>query len=561
MVKYFPSSFRLKKLMKEPFFFVVFIGSIITLYLLLVQIRIGVPYYDVFNYLNNALYFSGKGVGNVLFLPPLIPFFTSLIFRMGYISPNVIFIIDAFIFIGGIIGFYILLRERFSPISSFAGVMIFLSFPLILAWAVSGGIDIPAVSFSIWAVYSLVKGVKKDSRWLYLVFPFYFLALLTRYTAVLMIFPLVLYLIFQHKRVEKLKRIILGGLIPLIIFLPILLYFSLQTDIITPLFNLLYSTVFISSTVIPDVAYNPYQWHYLENIMKYISICPLPGKYQELLNPSQTMASIFSYFLIIISLIGLLVQIYSFFHEKIFKSSDYKFKYKNKILLALIGLLIIVLVITWSKFTYLLSEILVFSILYLIYYYFQDYTSDYLQLDLLFISWFLSYFIFHSILPIKVDRYFVTMTPALAYFLLLGLTGFYKQIKVSFKYLNIKSGIYYVIISILLLSLSVVAYADHTPKRVFVYQIEEASDWLMEYDPNYQDKIIYSDYAPAVGWYLKKEVATAAPRDTGDPMIFSQILKDRGVYYYIDTLSDPKLNLTGFQIIKRIGIVAIYQRI
>lgn len=69
---------KLKKIYQDPLFILIVITTIITFYLLNVQIRIGVPYFDVFNYLNNGLYFAGMGNGNFLYLPPFIPILNSL---------------------------------------------------------------------------------------------------------------------------------------------------------------------------------------------------------------------------------------------------------------------------------------------------------------------------------------------------------------------------------------------------------------------------------------------------------------------------------------------------
>jgi len=58
-----------------PLFMLILITVVLIAYLLTIQIRIGVPYWDVFNYLNNALFFAGiNGGGVTTYLPPLIPF-------------------------------------------------------------------------------------------------------------------------------------------------------------------------------------------------------------------------------------------------------------------------------------------------------------------------------------------------------------------------------------------------------------------------------------------------------------------------------------------------------
>ena len=143
-------------------------------YLLSVQMRIGVPYWDVYNYLNNAIIFAGMGgenINTINYLSPLVPFLTSLVFRMGYVSINAIFIISAIFFILGVLGLYFILKERFNPIQSLSGTLIFISFPVVLSWAVSGCTDIPGISLSISSILFLVIGLKKDSRFLYLILP------------------------------------------------------------------------------------------------------------------------------------------------------------------------------------------------------------------------------------------------------------------------------------------------------------------------------------------------------------------------------------------------------
>jgi hypothetical protein len=141
--------YSIRKLTKKPLFILLLITGIITVYLFYKQIYIGVPYYDVFVYLNNALIFAGIPVANlsVIYLSPLMPFLTSLVFRAGYISANALFILDAVLFILAVAGLYLLFKQRFNEIQSFSGSSIFLSFPLIFTWAVSGAIDIPGVAF------------------------------------------------------------------------------------------------------------------------------------------------------------------------------------------------------------------------------------------------------------------------------------------------------------------------------------------------------------------------------------------------------------------------------
>ena len=247
---------KLSKIYRNPLFILTAITVGITIYLLIVQIKIGVPYWDVFNYLNNALYFMGTGVGGVLSLPPFLPLLTSIFFRMGLLSVYVIFILTSIIFVIGVIGLYLLLKERFNPMQSFTACIIFISFPVVMSWAATGGIDIPSVSFSIWAIYFTVVGVKKDSRFLYLVLPFVLLAVLTRYTAGLILIPILLYLLMNKNHIKNLKKIILVAFIEFLALTIAFTYFYVNLGTTMLIFNLFISITSSSYTGMGDVAYN-----------------------------------------------------------------------------------------------------------------------------------------------------------------------------------------------------------------------------------------------------------------------------------------------------------------
>ena len=244
---------------KSTFFKLLIIVLIVTIYLIIDQVYVGVPYYDVYVYLNNALIYAGNPVGNlsVIFLSPLMPFLTSLFFRIGLISVNTLFVLDGIVFIFGVMGLYLLFRMRFNEIQSTVGCLIFLSFPLIYSWAVSGGIDIPGVSFSIWVVYLLVKGIRENPKYLYLVIPMLSVAFLARYTEVMLIFPIFLYLLINKDFIENLKKIIAGSLAGLLLIIPFLIYFYIKLGTLNSLTNLLTSSIIGSNGAINDVGFNP----------------------------------------------------------------------------------------------------------------------------------------------------------------------------------------------------------------------------------------------------------------------------------------------------------------
>ncbi len=548
---------NLRALTGQYSFWLVIITLVVTIYVLSVQVRIGVPYWDVFNYLNNALFFAGlegPGAGTIS-LSPLLPFITSLFFRLGLVSPAVIMALDALLFILGVLGLFYLFKTRFSELVSFAGCVLYLSLAVLLPWTASGGIDVPAVSLSIWAVYFLVRGSTGRPRLLYLVAPTLVLAILTRYTAGLLVVPLLLYYLLRDQHLKNLKALSLGLLVTLILASPLVWYFYTRMGSWDVIWNLLVSTATTSPAAMDDVAYNPNPWFYLKNLPSYISLAPFQGSYSTLLNPSRGYTSPLAYLTLLLGGSGLLIYLY-----RILKSSITGLPFSRAlfsrylIFLAFLGFLLL----SFNQTSYLVSVGLVLALGYLAGTSLRG-EKEHLSLDLLFLAWFLSYLIFHSILPIKVDRYFITMAPSLAYFLILGISQHLNTLRTRKPSLNGKwIGLVLVLV---LLGSTTITYAGHTPQKVFVVYLEDAGDWITHQDPQYRDRVIASDYSAALSWYLKKDVKGAFPRFYRTPEDFAGYLQSQGVDYYVDSLSKPKPDLPGYQQVASFQMVTIYRRI
>jgi hypothetical protein len=138
--------------------------SIVVYYRVRMQTTIG-PFWDTYSFLDNALEYAGMGTGYIeLDRSPFLPFLTSILFRMGFVSEMAISLMEGLIFIFGVTGLYLLLKLRFNPLESLAGSTIYISFPVILAWLGIGYLDIAAVALSIWAVYLTILAVKKKPK-------------------------------------------------------------------------------------------------------------------------------------------------------------------------------------------------------------------------------------------------------------------------------------------------------------------------------------------------------------------------------------------------------------
>ncbi|WP_394700813.1 glycosyltransferase family 39 protein [uncultured Methanobacterium sp.] len=556
------SSSKVPEKLKNPLFILTIITTAIAIILSAVQITRGVNYFDVFTYLNVALQYSGARCGGITVnsIPPLMPFLTSLIFRTGFISSSVIIILDAIIFIFGVIGLYLLLKQRFNEIQSFTGCLIYISLPLVFSWAASGSIDVPAISFSIWTMYFMVKGIEQDSKYLSLVIPMFVVAIFTRYTTAILIIPLIFYFTVGTSFLQNVKKHLKQVIIPLFIIIPFLIYAYLKITYLASLILLVTnSLIFGKSFGVGDAAYNTDNLYYLHNLLNYIAVGPINGSYYQILSPSQGSVSFLAIITAILVLCGLGIHIYTILKKKqeVMKGVD-----KGMILqLSILGILVIAAFFSFFRAPYLLTDIIVLFICLLIYYLLGDVDGKNLRMDLFFMLWFFTFFIMHSVTTLKVDRYLITIAPALAYFIFLGLSVLIEKYKYKIKKESLRSWGLYLIIGMIFLTSTAVTFAGHTPNTCLIKYIEPTAQWLEEYDPQYQDKIIFSDYSPAMSWSLNTTVFTGVLRDYSDENEFSSMLINSGAEYYIDVLSETKPTLNGFRVIKETDLIRVYQRI
>ena len=125
-------------------------------------------------------------------------------------------------------------------------------------------------------------------------------------------------------------------------------------------------------------------------------------------------------------------------------------------------------------------------------------------------AWFMAFFIFSSIFVIKDARYFLLMAPPVAYFMILGLSEISNALNFKIKDINVV----FPIIALILTSIILFSTATQLPIimqgnngiKLTDEQTEMASQWLEINDPNYKNKIIYSDLSPNFSWYLNTNV-------------------------------------------------------
>jgi 4-amino-4-deoxy-L-arabinose transferase-like glycosyltransferase len=533
------------------------IVSLITYYRILVQFDIG-PVFDSFVFLSNALVFAGHSTGySELLRPPLFSFIISLIFRLGYVSANTIFVVDGILFVFGAIGLYMLFKLKFNDLESFLGGLLYATFPIVLTYLGFGFSDLASVSFSIWAIYSMVLAVKKDSRFFYLAFPFAMFAFLTRYNSGLLIFPIFLYILMNRDKIN-IKNFFSGIMASFVVILPVFIFFYEKFgNIIYPFINFGSSSTGVSVSTI-SASYNPNIFYFVQMFPAYTGI--------------QTINII---------LIMILVSVLFLFSRYILKG-QYKnwvnylsLKGVSKIKWVLFVVIGILFIASFGKTVYIVSEIIFFVLSYQLYDLIRNRIKS-IDLHIMFLSWFMAFFIFSSVFVIKDDRYFLLMAPAVSYFMILILSKISN--KVNFKIRNI--NIVFPIIAIILTSFILLSTVNEIPNILHAnndelianQQIELASQWFANYDPNYKNQNIYSDLSPNFSWYLKTDVKqmpvfknnqtfinvnnnSFTQKDSND---FNRYLVANNVDYYLCIRQG--LNLTSYIPIKQIGSVIIYKR-
>ncbi len=529
------------------------------------------PIWDTYDLLADAALFSGKSIGYFdLIRPPVMSILTSLYFRMDGLVIWPIMLIDGIIFILGSIGLYILFKLRFDNVTSFLGALLFVSFPITLMFVARGLTDLPSICIALGGLLFTVMAVKKDTRFFYLAFPILMIAFFTRFSTALVIFPVFLYILMNKDEIESVKDILIGILISILVISPFAIFFAMNFE--NPLYVFL-DFFKSSSSSIADSSASSMVFCYNTDFFYYAKLIP-QWTWPEGL------------YVVIFIIIGIISSLFRKMKSKQTKTEYRKlladklnllFENNGKIKLFLSLLLALIFILTLQNVHYIISELLFFCFLFCLYELLKIYKFTNLEYDFLFLSWFMAFFIFHSVYVIKDFRYLIAMAPAIAYFLMRGFALVTSQFKFKIKKISIvqlSGGIL-----ILLTLLSVFAYLPTIPEtNVYLKEMNDnsvnLSTFLIDYDPEYKTKVIYSDYWPYTAWNLKRNISRMPSfRDnqvlfTGaqnynftkeDMMAYNRQLDDNKADYYFSRRAG--LNLTNYKLIKQVNDFILYERV
>lgn len=533
---------------------------------LISQYNIGIANWDTYLYLENGRLFAKMGWGDVPSISPVLPMALAKLFLIsGHVYPEAIFTLDLVFYILGVVSLYLLFRYKFNQNISFLGSLIYATFTLLYSWVCIGGNDIIGVSGTILTVYLIVISNKYSYKFYLLALPVAAYSFLSRYTAGVMIFAILFFILINKVNLKEIKYIVLGSILGVISISWFLYEFNKALNTPFPFIGQFTGTV--QNTPVLDSGYVPDNLYFIRNLPQYLSSYVNINDFDSLVNPSNNIPTIFSYILIILMIIGFIVLIYKVY--SVITSSNKKFlTNKNMLLLAILSIVAIICIVTIGT-SYIITIALFLVVLGGLYYLLEDYDIDKLDYEFLMITLFVVYLVFQSILTTKNDRYFITVLPFIAYFITCAFEFIYGIIK---KKLNISYGfvdITHIITACIVIFLvaSSLTYTANIPQKNHYNDIEEACTWLTEYDGNLTNQtMITSDNWPAVTWYLNiyAERGVLDVYNQSQIWLFSkQRLSQNDTHhaasYYIDTNNKVKADYPGFTKIYNKGDVTIYQ--
>ena len=494
---------------------------------------------DLYVYLAAALDYAGLNVNHIsdpsyLVNSPVICFLTSILFRLGFIDTLSIFIVTGFFGILGILGMYVFLKIRFSPLLSFTGSLLYSSFSITLLYFACGLLDVPAVAMIIWTLV-FTFAIDKDNRFYVLVGILYVLTFFTKYTNTYIISLIALYVLKNHDVIELVKNIVYDKrlfiqkssdffksnefkwmFISVIISLTFLLYMfhvllSLGSDL---------GYFGMASSSLSNFAPNSFRFGYISDkffyIKNYLNLlyCDkiiFDGMVPEFLNPSPL-----AYLLILILISGFLLKIRKS-RDNINGFIGEIFKHK---FLCLLILILCCISIMGIKVSYIITLFSIWTICIILMHLAKKYCGniDNLGVSLVCFCLFTFYLIVFSLMDIKSLRYILPTFPAFAYFVIYSLDQILNFIGNNFDNPNLNKDKFEIkdsyfisrfltIIFIILLLFIIFNFPSTVEYDDSAIQIDSVANYLIDYDDNYMNKEIgASGGIRFYEWYFNKDV-------------------------------------------------------
>lgn len=536
---------KLKKILLDIFYVVVIIiiAAIICYFRLKVQyLPERGPGFDGLAFLSNGLKMAGISNYFEIARPPLLPLLLSLFFRMGLINETIAYLIDAFFFTIGAIGLYLIIKDRFPRILGVLAALIFMSIPEMVANVGFVGTDVMAISVSIWLIYFTLL-TKNSPRMIIVVFLTLALAFLARYTAALMVFPVLFYLLVKINPMKYIRYYAFGIATFFAIIIGDIIYYSvvLGDEVLSQFLSPLMTASLTEKVVGVQLT--------AQEVSKFFFVINMPDFFSAAGKGPMGLV------IALIFAAGFLIL-----GKDLIKARK-KSLLATNLTLVLLSIFIFLLVFSSINFIFINVIFLVaFSVIFPTMF---DLNKARL-LDILFFIWFVIFFNYHTHQFAKTNRYFITMAPAAAYFIVIAVNEILLFAKNITKQFGVYGATFRYIFSVLLVTclfflfgFSAYQSERHIAKLKWGINenIKEASDWVR---PRLKaDSKVYADYFVGVAWQLRKPIEIMPTYV--DPRAYYHEIEKTNPDYFI-SIYVPMKDTPYFKVVKHFKGVYIYKK-
>ena len=497
--------------------------------------QLGIYCSDVFVYLLNGLYFNGINIDSTstIWLSPVICYLTSILFNLGISGEIAIYIVTGVFAIVGNICLYFLFRFRFNQLLSILGSLCYSSFSLYLLWLANGSLDIPVVSLTILVVFFWILAIDKNPKYYLIAAILIVLGIFTRYTIVLVLPALMLYFIYKKKSFILHREFFTSKEFRYLL-ISILVACLLAVLILNPIVDLSENHLgFVSQgqSVVGgdkgssiDSAYTEDYLFYIHDFPNYLS--SFSTEFDDK-TPILEKPTIMAGFFIVLLIVGLLLFI---------KNNKFNKKY----------LLITAVLFAFSLIIINLNIILAMLLLFIAMLSCRKIfkLSKNHDLALMLFAWLLFNLIFYSYYNIKVNRYIIPVLPVVSFFIVISLNEIYSKFRFNNKIISVILIVIFIVSSFSF----IMTFDDNNEFKA----PEEVSDFLINYDEDYEDKTIGVYNIRPFTWYFKEPVLGIVANET-------KLIDSSELDYYISNIKQD--NLTNFTEIKNIDNLYLYERI
>jgi hypothetical protein len=490
------------------------VGAALVGWKILEQVRIGAQW-DTYALLANAARFAGRGIGfDEAHRPPVLSLLTSLVFRVTPLSVWPIQAIDGLISFSGLPALYLVLRRRVEQVPAAMCALGLLMLQPVWYWLGVGYTDLASVALTIWALLFAIKATEDDPRWYIAAFPMLVIASLTRVTALLGVFTILLWIALRGRPFRQARQLAYGAGAALGVFAPVGVYYANRFgDIFFPYLVYLTMANEQAGRGVTGIGIEPGGWQPLAGMIVLLvgwlaawGISTRVAQYLKAHRPGGRSL------LLVAAAVGVVGA--------------------GQVLGGLVArqaTLPIGVYLVWRALAPRDEDG-------------EGRVTAISALDAAMFLLLISYLDFHGHQPVKVWRYFITLAPAAMYFVALGwrrladglgaLIGSWRdggQARSEGAGLAATWSVLGLVLCGLLAS-NAFGTLTATPEPI-AQEARATAQWIRARESDPSKLMVYSDVWPITSWYLRAE-ARAMPRFP-DQRAFAHELSKRRVDYYV----------------------------